>query len=122
MSNKERIKSQSDIIFMHRTLDSFIIEAKGKFNAGAFEHGGSIFDRETIQEARKEVMDLMFYLGTLKEKKEHLMFVVGELENQVRGFEDSLDLWANETEYQDNKFVNQIKDSVKELKTKIENL
>jgi len=96
---------------MHRTLDSFITEAKGKFQVGAFEHGGSIFDRETIQEARKEVMDLMFYLGTLKEKKEHLMFVVGELENQVRGFEDSVEYFPHE-----------IKASVKELKTKIENL
>ncbi len=122
MSDQEIIKSQSDIIFMHRTLDSFVVEAKGKFQAGAFEHGGSIFDRETIQEARKEVIDLMFYLGTLKEKKEHLMFVVGELENQVNGLENPLDLWANETEDQYNRFMNQIKDSVKELKIKIENL
>ena len=64
----------------------------------------------------------MFYLGTLKEKKEHLMFVVGELENQVNGLENPLDLWANETEDQNNRFMNQIKDSVKELKNKIENL
>lgn len=42
-----------------------------KFNAGQKEHGGCLDERVTIADIEDEIIDLFFYVQSLKEKQRH---------------------------------------------------
>ena len=57
------------IIQLHKYLQQFADRAVKKFIAGQIEHGGNIEDRDCLNEAMDEVIDLVFYLSAALESK-----------------------------------------------------
>jgi hypothetical protein len=56
-------------IFLIDELSDFVERAVVKFTRGQLEHGGSIFDRNTILDADEEVLDMFFYIRTELKKQ-----------------------------------------------------
>lgn len=54
--------------FKTEALADFQRLASAKFDKGQKEHGGNILDRWLIDEAKKEVIDLWFYISALEKK------------------------------------------------------
>ena len=69
----------NDINFMEKTIANFAVDAKEKFVQGSAEHPGSIFDRSALDEASKEVIDLMFYIAAAKETKVQALDIIKKM-------------------------------------------
>ena len=54
--------------FRDLALRQFQQMAKAKFDKGQKEHGGNILDRWLVDEAKKEVVDMWFYVCALEFK------------------------------------------------------
>jgi hypothetical protein len=74
------LTNPDDVDLVTNQLELFVNDSIRKFEQGHKEHGGSILSRPCLSEARKEIIDLNFYLGAIEEKKKD---IVSELKSII---------------------------------------
>ena len=62
------VSETPDYKFVADNLDATVSESIEKYSKGFKEHGGSIFDRPLLQEAKAEIIDLNQYLRAMEVK------------------------------------------------------
>lgn len=112
---------ESDYDTVYRDGFDFAEQAQLKFDAGAQEHGGSIFDRDLGKEIFGEVMDIFWYTKAQKYYINALKAALHDRENRrpdcelVREFRDKFQLpYPKHPQDADGRVIGQALDRVKE--------
>lgn len=75
-----------DVTFAEQVLVRNMDISLAKFHEGAAHHGGSIFDRDTLREAKEEARDLFFYLESEDAKRTAFLEYYKSDLNRVKEF------------------------------------
>ncbi len=80
-------------------IDLFIDRANAKFNAGQEEHGGNLDKRVKFRDVEDEIIDLWFYVQSMKRKHETALRTEAGLYGKITLLKNELDAEKKATEY-----------------------
>lgn len=78
---------------MEHALAEFTSKAEAKYREGQAEHQGNLWEKDgLLEEAGKEVTDLVFYLAAHRERVSHVAFKVRSLVDFIDSRHPAVDL------------------------------
>ena len=79
-------------------IDLFIDRANAKFNMGQEEHGGNLDDRVKFRDIEDEIIDLWFYVQSMRRKHETALRTEAGLWGKVTLLKNELEAAKKEAE------------------------